>query len=184
MMSILWKKHLVPLVFGAVICFHLFSTPASAWESGAPGPIMIIDGMGVGTPADVRTRGSRYDLDFVDAGGFFTPIPLIFAGEGSTSISYRFLGGALAHFALRDHPSGSLFRIAGPAGHADPFDLNSIDPAFSMNPSVFLISSPTLLERDLGHNDVASVPLSASFLLSATGLIGPFASTWKRSSIR
>ena len=183
MRSILWKKHLVPPVFGAVICFHLFSTPASAWESGAPGPIMIVDGMGVGTPADVQTRGSRYDLNFVDAGGFFTPTPLLFAGKASTSLSYRFLGGAPAHFALRDHPSGSLFRIAGPAGHADPFDPNSIDPAFSKSLR-FLDLLSHLLERDLGHNDVASVPLSASFLLSATGLIGPFASTWKRSSIR
>ena len=154
---------------------------------------------------DGTSHLSEYDFGFVDENGF-TPIALSPAGPSSVFGSYRFEGGSLVNFALRESVSGSIYSIADPLDYADQLFLDPIDPSRSVNPPVsYTYYNSLLLEWDLDHNgsrDVgytlttannpfdglapqspAPVPLPASFFLFGGGLAG-FSMMWKRLTVK
>lgn len=203
------KKCLVLLALGAgMTCGGLFPATAEALWVDGPGLVMIIDGTDPGDRVgtfniDGTFRLNEYDFGFVDETGF-TPIALSPAGPSSVFGSYRFEGGTLVNFALRETSSGSIYSIADPLDYANQLFLDPIDPSYSVNPPVpYTYYNSVLLEWDLDHNgsrDVgytlttandpfdglaptAPVPLPASFILFGSGLTG-FGMMWKRLTVK
>lgn len=205
------RKRLVLFAIGVgMICGSFFPATAEALLVDGPGLVMIIDGTDPGDRVgtfniDGTFHLRDYDFGFVDETGF-TPIALRPAGPSSVFGSYRFDGGTLVNFALRETSSGSIYSIADPIDYADQFFLDPIDSSHSVNPPVsYTYYNSLLLEWDLDHNgsgDVgytlttandpfdglaptapAPVPLPASFLLFGSGLAG-FGVMWKQLTVR
>lgn len=211
-MWIVLKRRLTLFAMGVgMICIGLFPPTAEALLVDGPGLVMIIDGTDPGDRVatfniDGTSHLSEYDFGFVDENGF-TPIALSPAGPSSVFGSYRFEGGSLVNFALRESVSESIYSIADPLDYADQLFLDPIDPSHSVNPPVsYTYYNSLLLEWDLDHNgsrDVgytlttandpfdgvapqsvpAPVPLPASFFLFGSGLAG-FSMMWKRLTVK
>lgn len=204
------KNHFIPLAIGVgLFCGSLFPATAQALLVDGPGLAMIIDGSDLGDRVSTfnidGTLGlSTYDFGFIDApSGGFIPITLGPVRPVSAFGSYRFDGGVLVDFALRETASGLIYSMADPLDYADQIYLNPIDPAHSVNPSVsYTYYSSLLLEWDLDLNGVmdvgytlttaqdsfdglapAPVPIPAAFILFGSGLAG-LGVMWKRFAVR
>lgn len=153
--STLWKRRLIPVVFGAGIVYAgLFPATAEALFIDGPGRVLMVDGTDSGNTVqtldfDLTISTRKYDFGFVATNGSFTSI----VSGNKTSGSYTFTGGSLINFALRDTSTGKVYSINDPKDYADQIYAVQNKPSDSKNP---VVSSPyyraLILEWDLSNS--------------------------------